>query len=198
MHYDRLTRLLHMCLAFGIVLQLIASTMMELPRPGQVANTWWGIHEYLGVVLAAVLVVHWVWTLSRTVARGEAYLLFPWFSKAKLGALAGDMRETLADLKRGRLPEVGDKPRPLPAALQSLGLLLATFLAFSGTIIMLVVEGLVPRGDWFFIVREAHGALGGLMWLYLIAHPLIAVAHEIAGQPLIRTMFTVAPNEADR
>lgn len=186
-----------MFLAFGIALQVVASTMMIVPRPGRDANSWWEIHEFLGTFLGLVLVVHWGWTVSRTLARGEAYLLFPWFSKAKLGLLVTDLRETLDAVRHGRLPEVGDKPRATPAALQSLGLILATFLSFSGMIIASVIEGVVPRGDWFFIVREAHGALGGLMWLYLAAHPLIAVAHEIAGRPLIRGMFTLARNRAD-
>jgi len=198
MHYDRVTRSLHMILALGIVLQLVASTLMELPRAGQEANVWWGIHQYLGVTLGVVLIVHWVWTVRATVARGEAYLLFPWFSKTKLRLLLDDATATLNDVRRGRLPEVGGKPRAVPAALQSLGLILATLLSLSGTCVLLVISGVLPGGDWFFAVREAHEIGGSLMWLYLIAHPLIAVVHEIAGDRLIGRMFSLARNEADR
>lgn len=198
MHYDRVTRAFHMFLALGIVLQVVASTMMVVPRPGRAADTWWGIHEYLGMTLGVILILHWLWTVRATALRGEAYLLFPWFSSRKLGLLVDDFKDTLNALRSGRLPEVGDKPRALPAALQSLGLILATLLALTGTCIGLVVEGVIDRPSFFGLVREAHGIGGNLMWLYLVAHPLIAVAHEVAGQRLIGGMFTLAANDTDR
>lgn len=197
MHYDRITRMLHASLALGIILQVIASTMMTVPRPGRDANVWWDIHQNLGLILGVVLVVHWLWTLRRSVARGEAYMLFPWFSAKKLRLLFDDVRDTLDSVMHGRLPEP-DKPRPLPAALQSVGLILATYLSFSGAIALLYIG--TSRQTWpdaVGMLLELHEVAGNLMWAYLVVHPLIAVAHEVAGQPLIRKMFHFAPNEVD-
>jgi cytochrome b561 len=193
MHYDRITRVLHALLAIGILAQVLVSTVMIVPRPGRAENTWWEVHENLGLLLGIVLIVHWLWTLRRSVARGEGYLLFPWFSRAKLAAIRDDLFDTLADLRRGRLPDPG-RPRPLPAALQSLGLILATALALSGTVIMLGMgeDGALPPA--LRTAREAHEIGGNLMWIYLVVHPLIAVVHELAGQPLIRRMFAFGPD----
>lgn len=197
MHYDRITRMLHASLAFGILLQVIASTLMTVPRPGRAENVWWEIHQNLGLILGVVLVVHWLWTLRRSVARGEAYMLFPWFSAKKLGLLIDDLRDTLDSVRHGRLPEP-DQPRPLPAALQSVGLILATYLSFSGAIALLYIG--TSRQTWptsIGLLLDVHEIAGNLMWAYLVVHPLIAVVHELAGQPLVRRMFNFAPNAVD-
>jgi len=183
-------------LALGIFLQLLASAFMDVPRPGGPDNAWWEIHKNLGLALGVLLIVHWLWTIRRSLVRGEGYLLFPWFSKIKLAALFDDLRDTLNEVRHGRLPEP-DRPRPLPAALQSLGLILATALSLSGLIMVIGMANGMPLGV-LGLIRDVHGAGGNLMWAYLVVHPAIAIVHEMAGQPLIRSMFTLKRNAADR
>lgn len=187
MFYDRITRILHAVIALGIVVQVLVSTVMIVPRPGRVANGWWEIHENLGLFLAVILIVHWLWTIRATIRAGGSYLLFPWFSKVKLTAVVKDVRDSLDEVRRGRFPH-SDAPRPAPAALQGAGLLLATWLGLSGTVIAIAIaNGGLPPSLRF--IREAHGIAGNLMWVYLAVHPVIGVFHEIAGHRTLSRMF---------
>lgn len=188
MKYDPLTRLLHWGLAIGVTAQMLTSLVMVYPKPGRLPNQWYEVHETIGAALLGVLVAHWLWSLGRSVVRGEAFLLFPWLSLRRLRDLAEDCRETLAQLRHGRLP-AADEPRPLPAAVQGLGLLAATFLAASGSALLL---GMGPDGSLsgpLHAVKEAHEAVAPLMWAYLVVHPAIGMLHQISGHRSLSRMF---------
>ncbi len=188
MKYDPVTRLLHLCLAAGVTSQMLASLVMVYPKPGRPPNQWYEVHETLGTALLAVLVLHWLWTVGKSLASGSAVMLFPWVSAKRMRALAEDARETFAQLRRGRLPEA-DQPTPLPAAVQGLGLLLATFLAGTGVVMMV---GMAPNGAMpglLHDVKEAHEAAAPLMWAYLVIHPIMGVLHQLAGHRTLTRMF---------
>jgi cytochrome b561 len=188
MKYDPLTRFLHLCLAIGITAEMLTSLVMVDPEPGRPPNWWFEVHETLGVALLGVLVAHWLWSLGRSLASGAAFMLFPWFSAARLRALVGDARDTLAQVGQGRLPD-DDQPRPLPAAVQGLGLLLATVLAATGTVMWV---GMAPDGAMTGLVhgfKEVHEAVAPLMWAYLVLHPAMGILHQVAGHRTISRMF---------
>lgn len=188
MKYDPLTRLLHLCLAIGVTAQLLISLVMVYPKPGRLPNQWYEVHETLGAALLGVLLAHWLWSLGRSLIRGEAFLLFPWLSLGRLRDLAEDCRDTLAQMRRGRLP-ADDEPRPLPAAIQGLGLLAATFLAASGCALLV---GMGPDGSLsapLHAVKEAHEAVAPLMWAYLVVHPVMGVLHQMFGHRSLNRIF---------
>jgi cytochrome b561 len=188
MKYDPLTRILHLLVALGVTSQMVTSLVMIYPKPGRLPNQWYEVHEAVGITLLGVVSVHWLWALSRTVLRGEALMLFPWFSAAKLRALWADVVETMDGLRHGQLPN-GRDTKPLPAAVQGAGLLLALFMAGTGTALAV---GMAPDGGLSLTLRavkEIHEAAAPLMWAYLIAHPLLGLAHQMAGHQTLNRMF---------
>jgi len=187
--YDSLTRLLHLSLAVGITTQMAVSLVMITPKPGRIPNSWYSVHETLGIVLFAILLVYWLRAVLKTVQGGEPLMLFPWFSSARLGALAQDIGATVRDTLRFRLPEDGDAIRPLPAAIQGLGLLIGLFLAGTGTVLALSITPGVALSPTLHDIKELHEAFGPLMWGYLAIHPTLAIIHQLAGHKTLNQMF---------
>lgn len=188
MRYDPITRILHLLVAAGVTSQMLTSLVMVHPKPGRLPNGWYEVHETVGIGLLAVVSAYWLWILGRTLARREPLLLFPWLSRQRLAALRGDAVETGRAALGLRLP-AGDRPRPLPAAIQGIGLLLALALAGTGTTIEL---GMAPDGGLSPLLRgvkEVHEAMAPLMWAYLVAHPLLGLLHQLAGQRTLSRMF---------
>jgi len=187
--YDSLSRLLHLSLAVGITAQMLVSLVMITPKPGRIPNSWYSIHESLGIVLFAVLAIYWLRAVLKTVRSGDPLMLFPWFSAARLGALAKDIGVTLADAARFRLPDDGDQVRPLPAAIQGLGLLVGLILGLTGTVFALAVTPGMPLSPALHDLKEVHEAFGPLMWGYLAIHPTLAILHQLAGHKTLTQMF---------
>lgn len=187
-NYDLSTRILHLAIAVGITAQMFASLVMIHPKPGRPANAWFEVHETLGLILFAALLAHWLWSLVRTAAYGEPMLLFPWASRTHLRALADDLRATVRELTQRRLPKA-DRPLPLPAAIQGLGLLLGLFLAGSGLAMYLGMEPDGRMTGWLRGVKEAHEAAAPLMWAFLAVHPTLGILHHLAGHGTLSRMF---------
>lgn len=188
MRYDKLTRIFHLLVAAGVTSEMLTSLVMVYPKPGRLPNEWYEVHETVGIGLLAVVSLYWLWIVGRTLTRGEAMRLFPWFSPRLLGALRDDVVETAKAALRLRLPE-GDEGRPLPAAIQGLGLILALGLAGTGTAIELAMApdgGLSPL---FRAVKEVHESLAPVMWAYLVVHPLMGFLHQMAGHGSLNRMF---------
>jgi cytochrome b561 len=187
MRYDAPTRLLHALIALGVLAQLLASLVMVTPRPGRLPNAWFEIHQYIGSALLLLLLAHWAWSASRHYA-GELGMLVPWSSRTRLADLRDDARRMLRDATRLRLPSA-DRPRPGSAAVEGLGLLTATCMAASGVVWILGSQPDGATGPFIHLVKSAHGAMGTVMWIYLLAHAGMAVLHQWAGEGTLRTMF---------
>ncbi|CCG41109.1 cytochrome b/b6 domain-containing protein [Magnetospirillum molischianum] len=187
--YDSLTRFLHLSLAVGITTQMFVSLVMITPKPGRIANSWYSVHEVLGIVLLAVLLVYWLRAVLKTIRGGEPLMLFPWFSAARLGALGRDIGATLSDALRFRLPNDGETVRPLPAAIQGLGLLVGLFLAGTGMVLALTITPGIALSPTLHDIKELHEAFGPLMWGYLAIHPTLAIIHQLAGHKTLNQMF---------
>ncbi len=190
MQYDRLTRLFHILIAFGITTQMILTLVMVHPKPGREANVFYDAHEYLGAFLLGILVLNWGWTLVR---QGPVTLghLFPWFSKNRLSALKHDIIKHITHLSRLKLPST-DEPSPLAGSIQGLGLIVATLLAITGTLILLYSDPTQRMTGWLHDVKEIHEAFGPMMWAYLGIHVGAGMMHQFFGHQTIRTMFRLA------
>ena len=190
MKYDPLTRLLHLSVAAGVTLQLLTSLVMVTPKPGRTANSWFEIHENVGIAVLAVVAIYWLWVAARAARRADGGMLFPWFSRRRLRELGEDALATLTDVARLKLPR-DDGPRPLPSAVQGLGLLLVLFMAGTGTILAI---GMAPDGAKsapIHAVAELHETAAPLMWAYLIGHPLLGFLHQLAGHGSLGRMFSL-------
>ena len=190
MRYDPVTRLLHLALALGISAQMLVSLVMVVPKPARPANQWFEVHETLGLALLGVVVAHWVWSLMRTWRGGEQLMLFPWFSRRMLSDLGRDIHDTATSLRRFHLPE-GEGTRPLPAAVQGLGLLLGLGMAATGAVLAF---GMAPDGRMsaaVHAVEEVHESLAPLMWAYLVVHPALGILHQLAGHHMLERVFSL-------
>lgn len=188
MKYDPLTRILHLLVAAGVTAQMLTSLVMVYPKPGRLPNQWYEIHETIGLGLLGVVGLYWLWIAARTAFRGHPMMMLPWFSMRRLEALRADTAETVRAMSHLRLPS-GGEARPLPAAVQGLGLLLALALAGTGTAIDLAMApdgGLSPLMHG---VKEVHEAMALPMWAYLVIHPLLGLLHQVAGHHSLNRMF---------
>ena len=188
MKYDPLTRILHLCVALGITSQLMTSLVMVAPKPDRLADAWFVAHETVGIALVGVVALYWLWIVARPVSRGQAFLFFPWFSAKRLGALRQDAADTWALMRQRRLP-AADTAKPLPSAIQGLGLLLALFLAATGTTIAFGMEPNGHLSPLLHDVKEVHESVASLMWVYLVGHPLLGLLHQLAGDRVLTKMF---------
>ncbi|WP_339630402.1 cytochrome b/b6 domain-containing protein [uncultured Sneathiella sp.] len=193
--YDRFSRLLHLLFAIGISAQLLVSNIMEEPDDGYPGDFFYEIHERIGISLLALLVIYWLWSLVR---RGPLKLghLFPWFSAAGRRALIEDIRRYLSAVLAVTLPSTKE-PSPLAGAIQGLGLLVATGMAVSGTVIFLFAPETGELRGPLHEIEDVHEALGGLMWAYLAVHVGAAVLHEIFGQRILFQMFSFRKKKPD-
>jgi cytochrome b561 len=191
LRYDRLTRLLHAGVAFGITVQMGLSLVMEAPDDkDEVMATGLPLqlfeaHRYIGMALLAVLILHWLWSVSGHVKGGFGHL-FPWFSGERMAKVAAETREIL----RFKLLDP-DADNELAGAVHGLGLLVATAMAATGAVLFFTLspEGhMAAPGNTF---HKLHGLLSKLMWAYLIGHFAVAVLHKRLGHSNVKDMFSL-------
>jgi cytochrome b561 len=193
MKYERITRWLHAGIALGVIVQLACSLFMDVPAPGHslppAGYLLFSVHRWSGITVVALVIMHWLWNLSGHVAGGWGHL-FPWFSGARLQRLVSNIKE-IPQWLHGEFPDQQEETIPLAGAIHGLGLLVVSAMAFSGAIIFF---GLGPEGTtsgFVGLVRQGHGYLGNLMWLYFAGHAGIAVLHQVRGDRLISNMFNL-------
>ncbi len=179
---SHVTRALHLGLLLVVLNQLVVSLFMERPLPGDDAEWPFLAHQWLGFAGLGVTLLFWLWTLLRHSSETQLGALVPWFSTARLRALAADLLGAARALAYRRPPERLDA---LVSAVHGLGLITATGLATSGAAWLLVFQG-TSMGR---TVLEAHAMLGNLMWAYLIGHAGMAVLHQLAGSDVFSRMF---------
>ena len=174
------TRLLHAALLLAVSWQLAASGLVERPRAAKPGNLFYEIHEVVGLVTLALVLLYWLWGLVRRRETPFA-ALFPWFSVLRLKAVAADVRAHWAHLRRLRLPP-SDAETPLASTVHGLGLLTALAMAASGA--WLYTQN-VPGGP----MLEIHELVSNLMWAYLIGHASLALLHQLTGHRVFQRMF---------
>ncbi len=189
MLYDRFTRLLHLFLAIGIVAELGFSLVMVYPKPGRQGDVFYALHEIWGQVSLGVLLIHWIWCMTRTGPVAFS-LLFPWFSRSRYRAIQEDIQRYAVQAARFRLPDSA-QASPLASAVQGLGLSVATLLGGSGLCLFFAMDAQGAMTDWAHAVKDAHEVLGSLMWLYLAVHVSMGILHQWAGHGSLRAMVWV-------
>jgi cytochrome b561 len=175
-HYSLTAKLIHLGLAgFGITAYLTA----ELAEGGS-ASAGYMLHAYLGLSLAAVMLLRLGSGLGRSQSLGfRHWRLFS----------AGQWRQVGADLKnlvRLKVPE-GGRHQGLAGLVQAFGLMLFTWMAATGTGLY-ILDG-ASNHSLFELVEEAHELGEGLIPLYLLLHVGAVILHTLVGQPVWRRMF---------
>lgn len=190
MIYDRFTRLMHMFIASGMVVQMIVSLVMIHPKPGRQGDTFYAFHETYGQVLLGLLLLHWIWCMVRSgnIAFSQ---LFPWFSWPRYRAIFEDIKLYASHAAQFSLPNSTQQASPLASAVQGLGLFVAMLLGVSGAIMYFAMAKNGAMIGWVHAVKEIHEILGSLMWVYLVVHATMAIVHQLAGHGSMRAMIMV-------
>ena len=193
MKYGLGIRWLHAGVALGILIQLFCSLFMQVTRPGHVptepGHILFQIHRWSGVSVTALLAIHWLWQLAGHLTNGWGHL-FPWFSRPRLQALGDDLK-SLPDWIRNGFPDQRTQTLPMAGAVHGLGLMAASAMALTGTIIFF---GMSPDGAMPPLVRitaDVHSFVASFIWAYLFGHAGIAVYHQFTGEPLVSDMFNL-------
>ena len=182
---SHVTRLLHLTVLLVVLHQLLSSSVMERPFPGDEPGWPYFLHEQVGVVGLGVLALFWLWTLVRRPLETPVTRLAPWFSPSQIGAVFEDIARLVRALSSFRAPPLDLDA--LASAVHGLGLLVASFLALSGAAWFYLFAG-TPYGR---IVMGMHKLSANLMWAYLIGHALVALVHHALGDDIFSRMFWV-------
>jgi cytochrome b561 len=188
--HDFRTRLLHILIAVLVISQVTTSQFMVAPGKNREEDLLFEIHEYTGIVTFFLIFGLWVYTFSR--ARGtRPGLLFPWFSRNTLSALAADARLHLRALMKFRLPD-HQQNSPLASAVHGLGILLIVLMAGTGVTWFIGMQFGNMAQSWAKAAKEVHELFSNLVWAYLIGHAGIALINHFAGKQRLSEMWSVA------
>lgn len=180
---SQFTRVIHLLLLLVVVHQLVGSAFMQRPFPGDPPAWPFVLHEYLGLGSVAILTTFWIWVLFR---RGETRLarLFPWFSRARLRDVLGDLAMQLQRMARCQAPH--DDDGALASGIHGLGLVTVTVMATTGFVFFFAQGTPVAH-----LSLELHKLIANLMWAYLIGHAGLACLHHLLGSDILSRMFWI-------
>lgn len=181
------TRALHLTVLLVVLHQLGSSLFAERPLPGEAPEWPLFLHEWIGVVGVGALTLFWLWVLVRNRAETPLVRLVPWFSREGRAAVIADVVGPVRQILAGRTPSL--RLDALASAVHGLGLSLASFLALSGAAWYFVFNGT----SYGRTVMGLHSLAGNLMWAYVIGHALMALAHQLWGDPVFARMFWRRP-----
>lgn len=174
-------RWLHLGLFLTITSQLFLSLIMAGPDDKHqtlLEHSTLIAHEYVGLAASAIILIHWAYLAIAEHVTFEH--LFPWSTRAFRQVL----NET-AGLIRGRLPDDREQAG-LAGFIHGLGLLLATAMGLSGTIMYILLQAAKMHSVGYHIAVNIHGTLANLMWAYWAGHGLLAIVHQILGHETLR------------
>lgn len=171
------TKILHWLAALTIIAQLGLSLVMQSPGRNRPGDSFFEIHEKVGIAATVILITFWIWSIARS---GETRLVafFPWLSIKQLGLVASDAKRILAPLQHGQ------NERPFASAVHGLGLIIATIMALSGILGYFIASARSLLG--------VHETAAPLMWAYLIGHVVISIVHELKGERVIGPMMSIS------
>ena len=187
MKYGRFTRVLHTLIAIGISLELLLSLVMRTPQPGRVLTPLqsfgYEAHKMAGMAVLVVLFLHWIVFVTGHAYKGIGHF-FPWFSKARMHAVSGDLRELL-ELRVGD-PEQVDS---FSGAIEGLGIVVGSILAASGAVLFFGIAENGVMSAAIHTVKDFHEFWGPVMWGYLGIHAGATMVHIGLGHRSILSIF---------
>jgi len=178
--YDPVTRLLHVGLATGVVIELLLQAVMRVPPGvGQGVDDWhreaFELHSHFGPVVAVLCLLHWLWICSPWARPGVAYL-FPWLRSGQRPAMGREFRALL----RWELPPQ-EGLSPLVGTIHGLGLLAVTGVVLGGSLSYLGYYTRVPVPNLVlhWCARELVFT-SWFVWAFVIGHGSMAAWHRLS------------------
>jgi len=183
--WDTPTRLLHLGLVSSVTVQLMVSLVMEAPgaRAHSALEVFsYQVHRYAGLAALAVVLAHWVWSLT-TRGRATVRNLFPSTSHERARVLS----EARGMLEK-QIPD-SETPGGVTGLVHGLGLLAVTAVALTGALLFVWWPEVGKPDALTHTLGDVHSALSNLVWAYWIVHGGIAVIHHYLGHDTLRNMF---------
>jgi len=181
------TRLLHMGMALTVSLQLFVSLVMEAPDEEDataLAKAAFEAHEVIGMAAVAIVLLHWLWSMSRKSDEGLNHL-FPWFGEA-----LAEVKSDTAKLMQKQLPEGGPRGG-LPGLAHGLGFLAVTAMALTGLVLFFIFPEVGKPDDTVEFFAEIHEFIATFVWLYWGGHVALGVMHKLAGHTSVQEIFNL-------
>lgn len=191
--YDRYNRIIHWGVASTVSLQLLSEQLMRPLRPGQPApdateSFFFIIHQYIGFAVLFFVGLRLISLLDE--GGNERARLFPWTTSHGRMLLWHELRYEFPHWLKGKLKSP-DEENVTAATVHGLGLCLALGLGLSGIILFI---GTNPDGSMDSAVQfitECHKILGTLMWVFIVGHAGMGVAHQMAGHRALQRIFSL-------
>lgn len=192
MIYDRFTRILHWGIAVGVLLQLVSELLMRAPRPQHtpslVEALFFIVHEYVGfavLILVGVRLMHFF-----DHPEAERQRLFPWLSRQGRRDLWLELRREVPGWLQGKL-KPPQETYAVAGCVHGLGLALAFAQGLTGTILFLGTNPDGSMGAGVKFVADCHSVFGNIMWVFLIGHATMALAHQLLGHQALQRIFSL-------
>jgi len=193
--YPYLLRWLHAGLALGAIFQLSSSLLMVSPDD---KGSAWGhsvmeAHEVVGLVVAAVVAMHFVWSLwvSEQGSIGLRGLFCCGHWKSALSILCS---LPMALLGKAKMPPVGNS---LAQIVEMLGLLVMVLMGATGGALWFMIPDTHPVvfSDNTDLLATIHSWLSKLLWAYVIGHVAMVWAHTRAGDASLQRISPMQKGE---
>lgn len=194
MGYDRPTRWLHAGFVLAVPLQLFTELFMHRPRLGHIRTSsqtfFFEIHEWVGLVACAIVVLHILWSAFGT-AKGGFARLFPYMSAEGRKAMIEEIK-TIPGWLTGKLHETAEES-PVAGTVHGLGLLLVLGMASTGTTVFFGMNAVTGQLTGLAkLALQLHHLGGNLVWAYLIGHVGMVALHKIKGHNLLLRISPLA------
>lgn len=190
MKHEKSVRTLHLLLMLTVIVQLLSEQFMQVPKPGepinQVAALIFSLHQVVGIVVLIISATYLVMVIDREESKLR---LFPWLDKKLRSSLIAETVRDIPGWFRGILPPP-TQVHLVAGTVHGLGLLLATGLGVTGSIIYLGIEDDGSMSKPLHAMKDFHEVLGTTMWVFVLGHLLMALLHQIKGHNTLQSMFT--------
>ncbi len=190
MKHEKSSRTLHLLLMLTVTFQLLSEQFMQAPKPGeqisQIAALFFSLHQAAGIVVLIIATTY----LITVVDREESKLrLFPWLDSGLRKNLIAEAIRDIPRWFRGVIPPP-DQAHLIAGTVHGIGLMLATGLGVTGSIIYLGIENDGSMSKPLHAIKEFHEILGTVMWIFVSGHLFMAILHQIKGHRTLQGMFT--------
>jgi len=208
--YAKPIRLLHSLLALCMLTQLAIGELMDVPEvedepaagiawimpayaheghhhavPGVPVEATLGfeVHEYLGLVIAGLILMRVMLAMSSLPGAGWCELL-PWASASGRKQMGREIQSQMAGWKQGKLapPEDGEV---LARCVHGLILLAGIIMGITGTILYFGWSTVAPQTELIELVASTHEVVVGGLEGLLGAHVLAVIMHQRQGHNII-------------
>jgi len=191
MRFDRTVRSLHLYMMLTVLVQLISSQLMKVPRPGEtvqsIKSIFLGLHEWDGFIVLAIVAFYLMYMSND---RDDWKRLFPWMSATGCKGLWQEIRFDIPGWLKGRLKKPAEA-HYIADMVHGLGILLIIGLGSTGIMIFMRLETSGEMNEDLRLLRGLHAYLGALLWIYMLGHVGMTLIHQLKGHDILRDMFSL-------